>query len=239
MLVTEGFHELVRDLLGDKGCMKPILLVKVAASVVVLTCAGMMPANAELTLTLNDGNGNITNLSDSGSGAIIFNGSLSNSVWGANVDFALAYPDLGSQAAPEIDFGLEEAYSTAPGTLTFLLTSTGFGPLGSDTGNARLAIGGSGGNGSVTTYGLVNGSTVANLGPFTTFPWSGEVETNVSGLASTFSIGEEIVITHTMAGWGQQGDFDFQLVPEPSAFALAAIGLAGLLVAGRCRKRPR
>jgi hypothetical protein len=224
--------------------MKPIALIEVAASVAVLTCAGMTPANAvmtltAMTLTLSDGSGNITNLNDSGSGAIFFNGALSDSVWDVNVDVALTYPDLGSRAAPEIDFGIEEAASTAPGTLIFLLTSTGFGPLANDTGTATLAIAGSGGNGSVTTYGLVDGSTVVNLGPFTGAPWSGEVQTNVSGLASTFSIGEEIIITHTVAGLGQQGDFEFSIIPEPSAFVLAAVGLAGLLVVGRCRKWPQ
>ena len=83
---------------------------------------------------------------------------------------------------------------------------------------------------------MVNGSTVANLGPYTGAPWSGEFQTNVSGLASTFSIGEEIIITHTVAGLGQQGDFEFTIIPEPSAFVLAAVGLAGLLMTGRCRK---
>lgn len=217
--------------------MKPIVLIEVAASVAVLICAGMMPANAAMTLTLSDGSGNSTNLNDGGSGAIIFNGALSHSIWDANVDVALTYPDLGSRTAPAIDFDIEEAASTTPGMLAFLLTSTGFGPFESDTGTATLAIGGSGDNGSVTTYGMVNGSTVANLGPFTGAPWSGEFQTNVSGLASTFSIGEEIIITHTVAGLGQQGDFEFSIIPEPSAFVLAAVGLAGLLMAGRCRNR--
>ena len=80
---------MVRDLLGEKGSMKPIALIEVAASVAVVLCAGMMPANAALTLTLSDGSCNITNLNDGGSGAIIFNGALSHSVWDANVDVAL------------------------------------------------------------------------------------------------------------------------------------------------------
>jgi hypothetical protein len=218
--------------------MKPIVRIAAVVFVAVLTCVGMMPANASMTLTLDDGSGNVTNLNDGGSGAIIFNGPLSHSVWDANVDVALTYPDLGSRAVPAIDFDIEEGASTAPGTLIFLLTSTGFGPFESDTGTATLAIGGSGGNGNVTAYGMVNGSPVTSLGPFTAAPWSGEIQTNVSGLASTFSIGEEIIITHTVAGLGQQGDFEFSIIPEPSAFVLAAIGLAGLLVVGRCRKWP-
>jgi hypothetical protein len=207
--------------------MKKKSLLKIAASVACVVAASVVSANADLTMTLDDGLGHVKTLNDGGSGQIVFIGGLDGSVWSMNIDIAVTKPLLGSALDPQLDVDIQMVNSTAAGTLTLTAISTGFGPLGNDAGQAVLAAGGaSGGVGkSVTVFGLVNGGQVASIGPVTTTSWSGTASGNVSGLSSTFSIGEKIVITHTGAADGPKGDFDISVaVPEPSTC------LAGVLL---------
>jgi hypothetical protein len=204
--------------------MKSKFLVKTAASVACLVAASVVSANATMTLTLDDGAGHTLTLNDSGSGMINFNGELAGSVWNANIDVALTKPILGGQFNPQLDVSIQSDGSTAAGTLTITAISTGFGPLGYDVGRAVLNGGGAnaGGGRSLTAYGLVNGGQVVSIGPFTS-GWSGSASANASGLSSTFSIGERIVITHNAANLnGPKGDISLS-VPEPTTMVAGAM----------------
>jgi hypothetical protein len=210
--------------------MKNKISMKVAAAAALLGVVGLAPAYGSFTMTLDDGLGHTASITDNGSGdlnpatgGIIFSGALAGSAWSINVDVASSKPLLGGQFDPRMDLTIESAISTGAGTLTVTISDTGFGPLGADTGVATLLMGGTLDNGSVTGSGKVNGSSVVSLGPFTTHAWSGGPVGGVaSGLASTFTLGESVVITHTGAG-NTTGNFEFNVVPEPSTVIAGAL----------------
>jgi len=214
--------------------MKTSFLIKAAAVIVCLACASFASAQTGLTLTLNDGAGHSTNLTDIATpGQILFSGGLAGSIWTANIDIGLSYPILGTLSAPQFELNIQQANSTAAGTLTITLTESGWVPLANNIEQATLAVGGAGDNGNVTASALLNGSPVLTTGALAANPWSTNVVGNVSGFGSTFSIGEKVVVVHNAAGSGKQGDFNLSVVPEPSAFVLVGLGSLGLLAIRR------
>jgi hypothetical protein len=221
---------LVRQI-GRKA-LKPTILIKIAASIAVLVFARVASAQSGLTLTITDQSGNTTNLTDSGSGKVFFSGALNNSIWDGNFEVADTYPNVGRQSAPEVDLDIQNACSTGAGSLTFTLTETGWPSLGANAGTAYLAVSGAGDAGCVTASGFVNGSPVLTTGVLSDDPWTTNIEGNASGFESTFSIGESVVLVHCASGAGL-GDFDFSVIPEPSAFVLVGLGVAGLLLIRR------
>jgi hypothetical protein len=208
--------------------MKKDFFLRVAVAVVGLVAASMVPAYATFTMVLDDGAGHKKTITDGSSmdksstaGEILFIGSLG--IWSGNVEVALSKPVVGDPMNPQMDLSIQNISSTGVGTLTITISDTGFGPFPGGTGLATLTMGGTLSNGSITGSGQVNGSTVVSLGPFTTSAWNGTASGVVTGLGtSTFSIGEQVVVSHSAAGISG-GDIFLTVVPEPTTLIAGAL----------------
>lgn len=207
--------------------MNKNILAKAAAGLVVLLGVAPMSAHATFSMTLTDGthtkyitDGSVMDKS-SQAGVILWIGQLGG-IWSGNVSVAISKPTIGGPLNPQLDFSMSNLSSTGPGTLTITITDTGFGPFPGNTGLATLTVGGTLSGGSVSASGMINGSPVVTLGPYTTPTWSGQASAIASGLSSSFSVSEQIVINHTGAGI-DGGDIFFNVIPEPTTWIAGAL----------------
>lgn len=199
-------------------------LIKLATSLAVLTSVGLMPAYADITMTITAG-ANTVSVSDGGVGSVTYSGPV-GTFWDINVDTAISKPSIGGPFDPRLDVLVLAVSSTAssglPVPLTITVVSDGFGPLGFSSAPASLHAGGTLTQGSVEVSGQVAGSPLLSLGPFTTQSWSGSATGSAGGLDAPFSIGETITVIHPGTGTSS-GDFSLSVVPEPSTLLAAAL----------------
>jgi hypothetical protein len=163
-----------------------------------------------------------------------------------NFGVGVSKPALGGVSGPRMDLSSFNA-STAAATLVIKMTDTGFmaGP-----GSAFMSIGGTT-DGSVSykaywdpsnaEFGTANqiGSTLT-FGPGgINFPFSGSALMGGVGSTSPFSLTQVITITHAAGGrFPKATSFDASLtVPAPAAIAQFGLGLLGLSVVARRRRR--
>lgn len=140
---------------------------------------------------------------------------------------AFTQPYSGSSSQPnlELHFG---GYSTGAGnTLTLTFSDTAFGPL---SGIASSGIGGNGAaNVTYKTWADAGNVLFAKTTLLTSRgPFSGTYSDNAwtsSLVGSPYSLTMEVVLTTT--GVGNVGFDGFMIVPEPSAWMLCVLGLAG------------
>lgn len=206
--------------------MKTSFLAKIGISVAALTVAAALPSYASFTMTVNDGVGGPTTITDNGAGdlnagvgAITF--LSSDAKWSINVDTGTSKPLIGSATDPQLDLNFI-ATSVGAGTLTITITDTGFGPLGASTFLSHLSLGGTlASGGTVTGSGLVNLTTVGPVSTSTS-PFALSASALAGGLGSTFDMSETITLTHTSGGISS-GDLKLDVVPEPSTVIAGAL----------------
>lgn len=206
-------------------------------------------ASADMYLRLDDGTTTLT-IGDGDAldanaevGAITYIGSIGS--WVTNVTTGLSKPLLGNANRAQMDLNSVDVSSQEGGTLTIMLTDTGF-TLPTEVGEDAWLISSIGG----TTVGTVvleqildrknNEFAVGSsdmvslfLGPFSPTAFSGETSTSAP-VTGPFSITEVATIVHNGAG-STSFDAVSEVVPVPGAVLL---GVLGLSVAGaRLRKR--
>ena len=211
------------------------------AAVAALALAAAPAWATPLTLTLTDGSNTVT-VQDGGggdfnpttSGAVTWIGALG--VWSVNVSSGVGYPALGTLSWPVLDLNSINV-STAPGTLTLLLTQGGF--TSPPPPGFLFNIGGTT-NGTVTAYACA-GVTLGNcedvqLGPFNpvgSTAFSGSTSFPFADPDEAYQVGIKVVIHHNGAT-NSSFDAEVQPVPEPGTYALIGAGLLGL---GLLRRR--
>jgi hypothetical protein len=220
--------------------MRRTLVGKTAALLAGFLALGVMTAQGELTLTLDDGLGHSKKVVDGSAddwylsvpGVVVWIGPLPGSIW-SGVFVGLTKPAIGSPLEVQMDLSIQGAYSSGPGKLTISLNDVGVASPGMQGGVASMAAGGAENQGSIFAIGQVNGSTAVQLGPFIGTPWHGQGQGDASGLGTPFQVSQEVLIVHSGRG-RSGGDIFMELkiapVPEPSTLLAGVCLLAPLLI---------
>ena len=177
----------------------------------VLILGIQSPAQADLTLTLDDGTNPVITAADTDhDGYVYYSGAIGN--WIMNLSGGFSVGNL-------MDLVSGNVSSSAGGTMTVTLTDTDFSDLSS------FHVGGT--TGGSVTFNLYNDSNLVASYTAGTPSFS----TDITSLTSTGSVTEiEAVITHSGS---TMSSFDANVVqnpvPVPAAFWLLGSGLMGLI----------
>ena len=211
----------------------------VAAAVLALAAS----VQATPTLMIQSGTNTVT-IADNGLGdqnpaihTVEFIGTVGD--W--NISFATGV-ESGSVGQPTLTLS-SNLSSTEASTITLWFSDTGFGPtpsLTSWSGHIDGTFGGCTTGSTVDYYKYYDtgntlfgtGTLLTHRGTFTASPGSDSFSGSqggifISGLASGYSLTEEVVI-HNVAAESETFTATDVIVPEPSTFAMLFLGLAGL-----------
>lgn len=214
--------------------MKKKLLLSAILGLALGSFATPYQASA-LSLSLNDGVSSIV-IEDNGAGDLssvegVVNWSGSLGVWIVNVSTGLSKPLLGSSTSPSMDLNSVNL-STGSGSLTIMLTDTGF-TGGVPNIGTFAAIGGTT-SGSITYNSFLGAGNGAfenthalTSQSFNTIAFSGTDSGSAAGIAGPYSLTQQVVITHG-AGTGISSFDATATVPEPTSLLLLGSGLAGI-----------
>lgn len=214
------------------------LVALVAAGVALVGAAG--DSHAMLQLSMTSGATTINVNDTDGDGALFFNGSIG--VFFINVTTGITKPTLGTASNPQMRMS-STLLNSAPGTITLSLTETNFTGDGSLM-NFITSLGGVT-DGTVTLVAYVDASNTAfgtgtQIGSLSssggTYGSFSGFDVSTLGITGPYSI--TLVATVTMNGAYQSTSFDSTIkVPEPSSALLFGVGLVGLGVMRRKRRR--
>jgi len=213
--------------------------VATAIGLLVAACPGR--SNAAATLSLYDGVNPLITIVDNGPGdfapqvgALIV--STNVGVWNLAISTALSKPLAGNSTDPVMDLNIE-ANSTAAGSLRAVFSDNGFGPASGlleaiITGHI---VSGAAATESYSVYGdpaNVVGATTVLIASTGTLPVGSGTASGVLSLGAPFSLTQVQQIVASGPTFFNT-DASFQVVPEPSAIGLAALGLAALVLRRR------
>ena len=204
--------------------------------------------NAAATLTLYDGVNPLITVVDNGpgdmfgaTGAILVETNVG--VWNLTISSAITKPLFGSATAPVMDLGVT-ATSTAAGSLRFVFSDNGFGPVTNGSTLIAIVDGQVNGAAATVTYDVygdpanVVGATTVHIASIGTTP----LPTTATGsgplaLSAPFSLTQ--VETFVASGpTAINADASFSVVvPEPGVLGLGALGVAVFALARSQRKQ--
>ncbi len=214
-----------------------MLIRRIAVSIAVVICASLSSAQAGLTMTMISGI--FTNTyTDSGSG-LINTGSLTINNWNLPAGVLVSsQPFLGDANDDYVIINIGSIETTqGVARLQIAATETGFAPFPTANGTLDMVLSnftamsgivtGKINNTQIGTLAKVNGSAVATL------------PVNNSGLTSTFSMTETLAFggSFSPVSGSAYGELHLFAVPEPSTWALLAMGIGVVLVSRRSRCR--
>lgn len=220
----------------------------VSALLSAMAAASSCPA--ALQLMLDDGLGATVTVVDGGAadmhadvGAITWMGTLG--AWSLNVSTGLGSPMIGSMSMPELDLNSINM-SNAAGTLTLKLTQTGHvdprpgvnALIGGVTDEHGALVYNTYADSSNLPFGTSESLTSQAFGPGAV---SGTASTSSSVMASAslgspYSLTQEIVITHDLAG---TTSFNATVVANPEPAAVITWGGLALIGSGMLWRRRR
>lgn len=233
------------NILYEKGGNKMKSVIGTILGLFVVALIYATPAYA-ISISLNDGINPIIVCADGGAcdinttlGAVTYSGGVGNFI--INVTTGITYPVLGTATNAQIDLSSVNVSSSGGGTLTILVSETGYsGPTlfttavgGVTTGTLALE---SFLDASNTLFGTA--SPIGTLGTFSGGAFAGTTSGGASATAP-FSLTMGTTITH----WSGTNSTSFNAslnansVPEPASLLLLGSGLLGLAFWGRKRFR--
>jgi len=189
---------------------------------------------------VNDGLGGVPDDGNPLAGVVVYVGGV-NANWAVTVTTGLTMPFQGTPARPYMDLNSITATSVGAGSLIIQFSEVGFGPVAS--GNVQANIGGVvlGSVGSSLTYNTFAGAALwdqttalTSQGPFSPGAFSGIANGPAySSLGATFSLTQEILLTHTTPG---SSSFNAELTVPEGGTTLMLLGSA-LTVLGVFRRK--
>ena len=204
--------------------------------------------NAAATLTLYDGVNPLITVVDNGpgdmfsaAGAILVETNVG--VWNLTISSAITKPLFGSATAPVMDLGVT-ATSTAAGSLRFVFSDNGFGPVTNGSTLIAIVDGQVNGAAATVTYdvygdpapGVVGATTVHIASTGTTALPTTATGSGPLALPAPYSLTQvETFVASGPTAINAGASFSV-VVPEPGILALGTLGVA-VFALGRSRRK--
>jgi len=213
------------------------ILMMASGSAWAIPAYAPTPGAGTSALWLHSGTSDVVAYDLDNDGVILFYGLVGSQL--VDISVGQTMPALGSATMPALS--LNNTIVSGEGTLGIHFTDTGFGPISAAMGGFTLHGGGTLSNSTASISALLStsntpwgGSSLINLGSFTTSSFSKDAAADISALTGPFSLTLDTLITVGTNGTAQVAS-ELQPVPEPGTMVLLGFGMLGLAIYGKRR----